>query len=262
MISIQRIGLQHLIAACAASLSLACSSSSPAPATGGGTDSGGENDATMTPPSDAGTPPGPDTSTTTPPPDSGTTPPSEAGPAPLSCTSYCTAVMAACTGANAQYQSMAECMNACPSFPVGMAGDTSGNTLGCRTTHAMLAASATNPHCWHAGPLGYGACGDECTGFCTLATTWCTPDGGFDGGAPPYPDDNTCLTDCAGFMKINSGAADGGVGLDGGFFALGPPGGNTLDCRGYHLGNALLSHAQADQQTHCAHIGVTSVTCK
>jgi hypothetical protein len=255
IVSIQPTGLRHLIVACAASLSLACSSSSPAPAGTGPVDAAGESDATTTtPPTDAGTPE-PDTGTT-PPADTGTST-GEAGPAALSCTSYCAAIMSACTGPNAQYGSTDDCMHACPNFPVGMAGDTSGNTLGCRTTHAMLAASATNPHCWHAGPYGYGACGDECAGFCTLATTWCTPAGGFDGGAPPYASESACLTSCAGYKQID--AADGGLGLDGGYNAQGPAGGNTLDCREYHLGASLAGGAM--QQLHCQHPGMTSATC-
>jgi hypothetical protein len=257
MISVPRIGIRHLIAGYAASLSLACSSSSPAPATNTNpVDSGGESDATMTSPTDAGTGE-PDTGTAVTP-DTGTV--AEGGTAALSCTSYCAAVMSACTGANAQYQSTDACMNACPNFPVGMAGDTSGNTLGCRTTHAMFAASmGTNPHCWHAGPYGYGACGDECAGFCTLATTWCTPAGGFgaDAGAPPYASDSACLTACAGYKQIDS--ADAGVGLDGGYNAQGPASGNTLDCREYHLGASLAGGAM--QQLHCQHPGMTSPTC-
>jgi hypothetical protein len=264
MISIQRIGFQHVIVACVASLSLACSSSSPAPATGAGTDSGGESDATMNPPSDAGTSE-PETSTTPPPVDAGADTGSggEAGPAALSCTSYCASIMSVCTGANAQYVSQQACMNACSLFPVGMAGDTSGNTLGCRTTHAMLAGSATNPHCWHAGPYGYGACGDECVNFCALATTWCTPDGGFvEGGAPPYMNDSTCLTQCAGFKQIDS--ADAGVGLDGGYNKAGPSSGNTLDCRMWHLNNAFDVPAAggANQELHCQHPGATNTPCQ
>jgi hypothetical protein len=172
--------------------------------------------------------------------------------------------MSTCTGANKQYVSQDACMNACAIFPVGTTNDTSGNTLGCRTTHVMLATTGgTNPHCWHAGPYGYGACGDECANFCTLVTTWCTPDGGFDGGAPPYTNDSVCMTSCAGFKQINSGAADGGVGLDGGFNSMGPSGGNTLDCREWHLNNAFDVPAPggANQELHCQHPGATSATC-
>jgi hypothetical protein len=148
-------------------------------------------------------------------------------------------------------------MNACALMPTGA----SGNTLGCRFTHAGLAASAgVVPHCWHAGPYGYGACGTECEGFCTLATGWCSPDGGFDGGAPPYASLDMCKTACAGFVKIDD--ADGGANfVDGGYSAAGPTGGNTLDCREYHLGAALHGHGATDQQFHCPHVAATSATC-
>ena len=253
MVSIQRIGLSLLLGA-SASFSLACSSSSPSPAT--------NTDASTEPSNDAGTPePTPDsggspgTDATTGDTDAGTG--TDSGAAALSCLSYCSAIMSECTGENAQYISTDACMNACPNFPVGTAADTSGNTLGCRTYHAALAKTAANPHCWHAGPYGYGGCGDECEGFCTLATTWCTPAGGFDGGAPPYTSDSACLTSCAGYAQIDS--ADGGLGLDGGFNAMGPAAGNTLDCREYHLGASLAGGA--DQQLHCMHPGANSPTC-
>jgi hypothetical protein len=200
-----------------------------------------------------------DSGNTTPPPDTGTG--GEAG-ATLDCTSYCTAIMAACTGADQQYvgtstTDTAACMNACKNIPVGTASDTSGNTLGCRVYHTMLAKTQPVPHCWHAGPFGYGACGDECEGFCTLATTWCTPAGGFDGGAPPYASKGDCLTACGGFKMID--AADGGIGLDGGFNAAGPGGGNTLDCREYHLSASFAGGGM--QQLHCQHPGMTSQVC-
>ena len=55
--------------------------------------------------------------------------------------------------------------------------------------------------------------------------------------------------------------ADGGGNFDGGYNAAGPTGGNTLDCREYHLGAALVDHTAAHQQLHCNHVGMTSVTC-
>ncbi len=252
MISIPRIGLGLLAVACA-SFSLACSSSSSSPAAANDASTPSSDDSATPPAVDSGGSPG--TDATTGEADAGTG--TDSGPAPLSCIDYCSAVMSECTGPNAQYESTDACMNACPNFPVGTAADTSGNTLGCRTYHAALAKTATNPHCWHAGPYGYGGCGTECEGFCTLATTWCTPAGGFDGGAPPYTDDSTCLTACAGFARID--AADGGVGLDGGYTATGPAGGNTLDCREYHLTTSLAGGAM--QQYHCMHPGVVSATC-
>ena len=246
MASIQRIGFRHVFAACGASLLLGCSSSSPAAGTP--ISDAGEPDGTATMEADtfvddAGT-------------DAGTGGGQEAGLPPLSCTAYCAAVMSACTGAYAQYGSTDACMNACPHLPLGTAADTSGNTVGCRAYHSALAATTPNPHCWHAGPYGYGACGDECEGFCTLATTWCTAAGGFDGG-PPYASDGACLTSCAGYKQIDR--ADGGLGIDGGYNAQGPSAGNTLDCREYHLGASLAGGAL--QALHCQHPGANSPTC-
>ena len=215
---------------------------------GGETDAGSTTDGTT---ADAGTDAGagePEASTG----DAG-----EAGSAAPSCSAYCTAVMAACTGASAQYASNDACMNACAHLPPGTAADTSGNTVGCRAYHAMLAASTPNPHCWHAGPYGYGACGDECEAFCGLATTWCTAAGGFDGGAPPYASDSACLTSCAAYKQVDS--ADAGVGIDGGYSAAGPGSGDTLDCREYHLGASFAGGAA--QALHCQHPGASSPTC-
>jgi hypothetical protein len=170
--------------------------------------------------------------------------------------------MANCTGANAQYAAAdaggtAECMNACALMATT---GSAGNTLGCRYVHAGYAGTmGVVPHCWHAGPYGYGGCGSECEGFCSLATGWCSPDGGFDSGAPPYASQSACTTACAGFAKIDN--ADGGGNFDGGFNAAGPTGGNTLDCREYHLGASLHSHGAMDQQFHCPHVAAASATC-
>ena len=182
----------------------------------------------------------------------------------LSCTVYCAAVMSACTGGYQQYLDVDECMTACALLPLGTAGDTSGNTVGCRTTHAGLAATAgVNPHCWHAGPFGYGACGDECGNFCLLATSFCSADGGYDGGPPPYASLGACTTACAGFPRIDDVDGGGTVGVDGGYNAAGPTAGNTLDCREWHLDNALdKPGSNAGQNLHCAHVGATSATCQ
>src|ERR1700759_3504939 len=75
----------------------------------------------------------------------------------LACSTYCTEIQNNCTGANAQYADMAQCMAACASFAVGTSTvtDMSGNTLGCRIYHAgspsMMAATT---HCPDAGPGG------------------------------------------------------------------------------------------------------------
>ncbi|MDP9000171.1 MAG: hypothetical protein M3O46_08675, partial [Myxococcota bacterium] len=178
----------------------------------------------------------------------------------VSCQTYCAAIMASCTGANAQYGSVPECTNACNLLPQGAASDTTGNTVGCRIYHAGLAVTMPSPHCWHAGPYGYGVCGGQCESFCTLATGWCSAASGFDGGAPPYASLADCTTACGGYATVSS--SDGGpVAVDGGYTATGPAAGNTLDCREYHLGAALTGSGATMQQLHCPHVAMTSATC-
>jgi hypothetical protein len=174
----------------------------------------------------------------------------------LDCPSYCTLIMTNCTGANAQYGSMTECTNACGILKAGALADKTGDTLGCRIYHAGLAASLPNPHCWHAGPYGFGACGAQCDDFCELAVAWCSPSGGFDAAAPPYMNIGQCKTSCIGFTSLDGGAAPGA------YSVAGPSSGNTLDCREWHLGKALdTSTSQQAQQIHCNHVGATSSTC-
>jgi hypothetical protein len=181
----------------------------------------------------------------------------------VSCAAYCSAIAAACTGNNAQYLSNDECMTACALLPLGTSGATTGNSVACRITHAGYAAmGTTNPHCWHAGPFGYGGCGDECDDFCLLATSFCSVAGGFDAGAPPYASTSACSTACAGFTKIDDVGGGGTFAIDGGYNAAGPSGGNTLDCREWHLDNALAGPGSSTgQELHCNHVGATSPTC-
>jgi hypothetical protein len=165
--------------------------------------------------------------------------------------------MTNCTGDNAQYSEMSECLNACSLMPPGMLGDTTGNTLGCRLYHGGLAASSPNPHCWHAGPFGFGGCDLSCDDFCALAMQWCSPSGGFDGGPPPFTDMASC-TDTACNRIPSAPGASGAPGL---YNASGPTSGNTLDCREWHLGKALVDHSAMGQQLHCNHVGASSPTC-
>jgi hypothetical protein len=99
----------------------------------------------------------------------------------LTCADYCSTIHTACgfdtdpsPGPNDQFASLESCLGACKTYPVGMVSDTSGNTLGCRTNHAMLALKDPKTHCPHAGPAGAGTCGSDCEGFCQLAMTYCT----------------------------------------------------------------------------------------
>jgi hypothetical protein len=181
----------------------------------------------------------------------------------VSCSTYCGEIMDACTGGNAQYANGAACMNACAYFPPRHAGVTSGDTIACRATHADLARAAPNPHCWSAGPFGYGECGATYEGFCDIATALCSVNGGFDAGPPPFNSQGDCWLRAAMYplvdMPTNVVSPPGMVGLDGGYSANGPTSGNTFDCRGYYLGQALQGGAA--QQLHCNHVGAISATC-
>lgn len=221
-----RIGLLAAVVATLAGSAaiIACSSDDKPPVSGGG-DAG--SDQTTPPPA----PP--------PPP-----PPSDAGDGGgggdggdgggLNCNHYCNIVMSGCTpdAGTAQYASQAECLAMCAKLPVGTAGDTTGNTLGCRLYHAGVAASSPDAgaiHCGHAGPYGGDVCGDKCAGFCSIAVATCG-DAGFDGG---------CTADCANFA------------FDGGPYGTTyePTSGDSLSCRYYHL-----RAAQTAAATHCPHI--------
>ncbi|HTA19075.1 MAG TPA: hypothetical protein VK989_07265 [Polyangia bacterium] len=127
--------------------------------------------------------------------------------AALSCASYCATIQAACTADIQQYSDMADCMNSCAAFPVGAASDTSGDTLGCRTTFAKKAATSAamaKAECTHAGPGGDGVCGDNCSGYCDIAMMYCTD----ANMAKLYDTRAQCMSDCARRatdMKLDTG---------------------------------------------------------
>ena len=135
-------------AALAAALALGCGSSG-----GGGHDYG----AADAPGDTAGSDPGPGETGADPGP--GDTPGADA--VALTCDYYCNADLAVCTGPNAQWASLADCMTGCASFPVGTLADEAGNTLGCRINHVINASqspAAATLHCPHTGPTGDSVC--------------------------------------------------------------------------------------------------------
>ena len=79
---------------------------------------------------------------------------------PSQCEAFCAADLALCTGTNAQYKSVAECVSACAlwgtSFDGQLLGST-GDTLQCRTYHLELSqtgiASDLITHCGHTGAV-------------------------------------------------------------------------------------------------------------
>lgn len=139
--------------------------------------------------------------------------------------------MASCTGADAQYTDQAACLQMCNTaagWKLGAVGDTSGNTVGCRSYHAGAAAGNPGVHCPHAGPSGGGVCGSYCESYCELAVQNCT------GNDAVYADMDACMGACALFP------ADG---------TPNTTTGNSVQCRIYHAG----APAAASPATHCPH---------
>jgi hypothetical protein len=179
--------------------------------------------------------------------DSGNTAIDAAPPVTQDCATYCTEILANCTGTNLQFADMAHCTAACGSFAMGMAADKSGNTLGCRIYHAGEPAKMDPvTHCPHAGPGGDktsvvappGTCGDACTSFCTLEIKACGVTGDA-GGLGQYASQADCTAKCALFPNPTKLYSPMSVG-------------DSLACRLYHATNAAIA---GNATVHCVHTG-------
>jgi len=168
------------------------------------------------------------------------------GPEP-ECTAYCDSVLDACKDSHAQYSSREECLAFCTQFPPGKAGESAGNSLACRQFYAgSPARTDSSGYCGAAGPFGGGGvCGDRCPIFCELTMGACPS----EAGVAPYASYPDCQTACLGFA-YKDGGADGG-----GEPPTGPTSGNTLNCRLYHLREAILAG------TGCENLAATSAAC-
>lgn len=123
------------------------------------------------------------------------------------CESYCSTMMANCSGANAQFESMDECLTLCEAagWREGQEGDSGGNSLHCRITHAGdLAIDDPETHCPHAGPTGGEMCGSYCENYCFYSNTHCAE-------LHAYEDIASCVSACDKLMPRGgaSAAADG-----------------------------------------------------
>jgi hypothetical protein len=78
--------------------------------------------------------------------------PGGAGACGSNCEGFCTLALDACTGANEQFASMAECMTACAGYdatePYDVT-DTGGDTFACRLYHLTAAVGDPGTHCDH-----------------------------------------------------------------------------------------------------------------
>lgn len=170
--------------------------------------------------------------------------------AKLDCPSYCTEIMANCSGEHAQYSSMGSCLGTCAAFTPGTLADTKGDTLGCRIYHGGAPAKADPVmHCPHAGitggdkdPLGTtGTCGEPCDAFCTVALVACK------GQTGAYPTMDACMTECKTFKADTAS------------YSSADTANNDMGCRMYHLSVAATDAMSA--MTHCGHIHAVSPVC-
>jgi hypothetical protein len=161
----------------------------------------------------------------------------DAGDAAQACTEYCELIGDHCEAELSQYSGTAVCEATCAQMSPGTPDDALGNTVGCRSFHALLAARSPEPHCHHAGPAGDGTCGANCENFCSLALSTC------EGDLAPYADADACISACEGYAT------------DPVYFSEAPDA-DTFACRMRHL-----TLAAAQPEVHCLHIGSDSPVC-
>ena len=156
-----------------------------------------------------------------------------AGICSSACVTYCTNVLANCTGANAIYANNAACMAACKSMPEGKPADKAGNTVWCRAYHAGAPAkNDPKTHCPHAGiSSSAGVCGSACDAYCDQVTANCT------NLNAQHNDRAACMTWC---KSKSAGQWNDTTG-------------DTIACRAYHASFPAASSAD----THCPHAGIS-----
>jgi hypothetical protein len=146
---------------------------------------------------------------------------------------YCDLSMQMC--GTSQFANTDACKTYAIQYPAGMWNDTSGNTLGCRIYHTMASVALNDAvHCKHGAPSGENVCGTWCDVYCQLALAACT------GSNKLFNALSDCTTAC---NQYNSSGLSGATG------------GDTVQCRIYHVGVAYTSAANA--AIHCPHANVS-----
>jgi hypothetical protein len=182
---------------------------------------------------------------------------------PSVCMTYCTSIMAACTGNAAQYKDQADCMEACSLLPAGTAGDSSDD-IACRSAHVAMATGANvYANCIQGGPDPIGACGMEQGTFCRLAVSYCTAANGYTGPAV-YQDVASC-TDIASQFTANTPNSPG-MYAAGNYTAAGVAMADSFECRFYQLVDLAMDGADAatrmaNAQKYCPSVMNSSPNC-
>jgi|GEM_PF-6565838 len=160
------------------------------------------------------------------------------------CNDYCTQILNNCKPAddgfnNQVYKDQATCLAICVKMTPGVVGDKTHDTLACRLGNlSNLDDVGAHPPaerhtiCLESAILGCGA--SLCESFCTFDEKVCP------GSLNPYASHADCLTTCKSFDPTFTGPFVGASG-------------NNLQCRAYHMENAVASPTA--QATHCPHTG-------
>jgi hypothetical protein len=174
------------------------------------------------------------------------------------CTTYCNSIIQQCpTGggnppaySNWEYLTTDICMQTCSVNFSPVWGNTlptnDTTTFDCRLASAGDSGGGTS--CASAGPLGGTTCvsmsSDPCTTFCQLEFSVCADYVQYDGGVTGCVD--YCVGRGPGFYVVPDGGGD-----------LAPHaenGDDTLNCRLYHLQNAMYP-GSGGPMAHCQHTG-------
>ncbi len=199
---------------------------------------------------------------------------------PLTCANYCKVIAENCTGEFLEYLPASAggtnpadpCMYLCnnylsrtpgtyapPGGPEPAASPGQPGTLACRLWHAHAAGATKRPdiHCRHAGPLGSEACGDPCASFCSLDFSYCVD----DNAVPIYSSQMQCQASCID-TSVGDAAPGAGFPYDQSEGDLVDEagaqinGGNTLNCRIWHLETSIQEGLPKE---HCWHTAYPSL---
>src|SRR6478736_310013 len=161
------------------------------------------------------------------------------------CDNFCLALTTACQGELSVYESFDQCKAVCQATAPGTKQSTTPeNTIGCRSAHEFNALLiSAHDHCPHIGPLGAGVCGDSkkggnCEAYCSLAEKAC--DKSFATNFSGHAD---CVDKCSKFKGADQG--------DYSVVEAKEPG-DTVQCRGLAVSQALAATSAEDRTKACA----------
>lgn len=145
------------------------------------------------------------------------------------CKSYCNLVLEACTGEDAVYPNVTQCLAVCATLDAGDPEEPSGNTVACRAAQAENARTEPKGYCRSAGPGGNGQCGSDCDAYCTIFPQICKDQ-------YEYSSTEQCLTACGAITEQDR------------YNLTDDHEGDTIECRLVHTASAAV-----DPAMHCAH---------